>query len=86
MRDADYTFNVPEDIFVGVVTNAPEDRYHLSVENCYFTQSAESTATVAHEIMRDGCVTEEVLRKVILKVMKHNLYCINHAIISKNLS
>ena len=59
IRSKDYKYNVPEKIFVGIVTEvkinrkeglnlaseiglsksfqAPDTRYHLSVEHCFFT-------------------------------------------------
>ena len=57
---ADYMFNVPENVYIGVSTTAPIDRYHLSVDNCYFTADSDSTSDVAHQVMENGCPTAEV--------------------------
>jgi len=55
-----YKFNVPETIHIGVSTTAPNSRYHLSVENCFFTQDPNADSAVAHQVMENGCPTAEV--------------------------
>ena len=57
---ADYIFNVPENIYVGVTSDAPVDRFYLAVDNCYFTSEPNQKATIRHQLLQNGCPTQEV--------------------------